>query len=92
MNWPNLPDNMIAGVLLGLVMHVLQLACFVIPILIVVPLFIGVTQWVYLLPAYFAYRKRGMSQLSKGILVIGAITFLLNAACFGALMTFGLGL
>jgi hypothetical protein len=47
--------------------------------------FISVAQLVYLIPALIICRKnRGMIQ---GLLIGAGVTFLLNAACFGLLMS-----
>ncbi|NUP96125.1 MAG: hypothetical protein HUU28_08170 [Planctomycetaceae bacterium] len=49
-------------------------------------LFVGVTQLVYLGPAAaFAFALKRNKTLT-GILIVGGITFLLNAACFGVLL------
>jgi len=59
-------------------------------LLIIVPMsyfFIGIAQIVYLIPAAvvaFAKKRVGIGQ---GLLIGGAVTFLLNAACFGIIMT-----
>ncbi|WHX47054.1 hypothetical protein QNH46_12770 [Paenibacillus woosongensis] len=58
-------------------------------LLIFIPLsyfFIGIAQIVYLIPAAvvaFAKKRVGIGQ---GLLIGGAVTFLLNAACFGVVM------
>lgn len=58
-------------------------------LLIFVPIsyfFIGIVQIVYLVPAVafaFAVKRVGIGQ---GLLIGGAVTFLLNAACFGVIM------
>lgn len=50
--------------------------------------FIGVAQLIYLLPAVIIAFNRGRVGMGQGILIAGAITFLLNAACFGMLSGF----
>ncbi|WP_055108079.1 hypothetical protein [Paenibacillus ihumii] len=58
-------------------------------LLIFVPLsyfFIGIVQIIYLVPAVtlaFVLKRVGIGQ---GLLIGGAVTFLLNAACFGVLI------
>jgi hypothetical protein len=48
------------------------------------PLFvIGLSQLVYLLPAWMILRRRGLSAHAKGVAIVMAVTFLLNAACWG---------
>lgn len=58
-------------------------------LLIAVPMsyfFIGLAQLLYLIPAaVFAFAKKRVG-IGQGLLIGGAITFLLNAACFGVIM------
>lgn len=42
---------------------------------------IGIVQFIYLIPAMVIVRKR--EGMIPGILAASAVTFLLNAACFG---------
>jgi hypothetical protein len=49
-------------------------------------LFLGVTQAIYMVPAFVITRGKGREQLAKGLLIGAAITFLLNAACAGYLL------
>ena len=47
--------------------------------------FIGIAQLIYLIPAFLIFhKKRGIIQ---GLLIGAGITFLLNAACFGLLIS-----
>ncbi len=48
-------------------------------------LFIGITQIIYLLPAYFYFSKKGRSEVGKGIIVGGLITFMVDGACSGTI-------
>ena len=48
--------------------------------------FIGVSQWIYIIPAIVLAFAKGKSHLVKGLLIGAGITFLLNAACAGAVM------
>jgi hypothetical protein len=51
---------------------------------IVFPLFfLGVTQAIYIIPAFVIARGKGRTQVAQGLLIGAAITFLLNAACAG---------
>jgi hypothetical protein len=43
--------------------------------------FIGLTQLVYMLPAFFYFRRNGQPELAKGLLLGMGLTFLLNATC-----------
>ncbi|MFC5467441.1 hypothetical protein ACFPPD_01840 [Cohnella suwonensis] len=42
---------------------------------------IGITQVLYVLPLAIAFRRR--TGFLQGLLIAAAVTFLLNAACFG---------
>jgi hypothetical protein len=46
-------------------------------------LFLGITQSLYMVPAFVIAGGKGREQLAKGLLTGAAITFLLNAACAG---------
>jgi hypothetical protein len=43
--------------------------------------FIGLSQCVYMIPAYVNFRKNGETETAKGLLIGASITFLLNATC-----------
>src|SRR4051794_13976959 len=43
--------------------------------------FIGLSQCVYMIPAYIYFRKNGETETAKGLLIGASITFLLNATC-----------
>jgi hypothetical protein len=49
------------------------------------PLLIGVTQLVYVGPTIRLALGRERRALAKGLIIGAALTFLLNAACWGAL-------
>jgi hypothetical protein len=63
------------GIGLTVLLHLLQ---FLFPMAV---LFIGISQLVYMIPAMILFRKK--SGILQGLLIGAAITFLLNAACFG---------
>jgi len=44
----------------------------------------GITQLIYAIPMAVIFRKKGRPAVAKGVVIGAAITFLLNAACFGA--------
>jgi hypothetical protein len=44
---------------------------------------IGLSQLVYVVPAAVVAKRRGAPAVAKGLLIAAAVTFLLNAACFG---------
>lgn len=48
--------------------------------------FLGVTQLVYMLPAWILCRRRGWHGVAVGLVIGAAVTFLLNSACFGIVM------
>ena len=43
--------------------------------------FLGLVQFLYLVPLSLSYRRRQLPETMKGILIIAAITFLINAVC-----------
>ncbi|QYR22474.1 hypothetical protein KZ483_05735 [Paenibacillus sp. sptzw28] len=47
--------------------------------------FISITQLLYLIPAILIFRKK--SGIVQGLLIAAGITLLLNAACFGLVLT-----
>ncbi len=47
---------------------------------------IGLTQWIYLLPVYFFFSKRGQATVAKGIVIGGSLTILFNGLCWGYFM------
>ena len=49
------------------------------------PLLIGLTQLVYMVPVIVLALRRQRRSLAKGLIIGAAVTFLLNAACWGAL-------
>lgn len=44
---------------------------------------LGVTQTLYMIPAFVIAKGKGNDQLAKGLLIGAGVTFLLNAACAG---------
>jgi len=52
-------------------------------VIFVAAIWIGVTQWIYLLPLQFWLRKTSRPLQAKGVLIAGALTLLLNGACWG---------
>lgn len=78
---PRETGQVILGVLLAIGLHLLQVPLMVLGFGSFA--LVGVTQLVYLLPAIFMARRAGKQALMKGLIIGGALTFLLNAACFG---------
>jgi hypothetical protein len=55
------------------------------------PFYIGISQFVYLIPAILIARAKGKRALMKGLLIGGALTLLLNGPCFGLVASGALG-
>jgi hypothetical protein len=85
-------DSVWAGLGLTLVFHVVfgMLAGFLSTItngsFAVVFIFPGLTQLVYIVPAYLYFQRQGRPGVAKGLVIGAAITFLLNAACYGLIL------
>jgi hypothetical protein len=47
---------------------------------------VGVTQVLYVGPAFLVARRRGLTRLAQGLAVGAGITVLLNAACWGTVL------
>jgi hypothetical protein len=69
----------VIGFFLGIGLHLLQF--IFLPSAIV----IGITQLVYIIPAILIFRRR--KGIVQGLLIAAALTFLLNAACFGIVLS-----
>ena len=91
-------DNAVVGAVLALAMHLVWLPVLlllgllvdsgatteiIVPLMLAAVLFIGVTQLLYVGPAFWWARRRGYTRLAQGVLIGAGITFLLNAACWG---------
>jgi hypothetical protein len=75
-------DTVGAGVLRLLLLHLIQL-----PLMVVGgPLWIGVSQLVYVIPQHFAFKKQGRAACLHGLWIGAGVTFLLNAGCFGIVL------
>jgi hypothetical protein len=61
---------------------VVSLMMFVVPLL-----GIGILQLLWIIPSYLHFRRKGQPETAKGILIAAGIVFLLNAGCWGILMT-----
>jgi hypothetical protein len=46
----------------------------------------GLIEWIGLLPLFFVFRGNGQRLAAKGVLIIGGIVFLLQAACYGIVL------
>jgi hypothetical protein len=49
------------------------------------PMFIGLSQLVYMIPATLIFRRRGDTRTAKGLIIGAAFTFILNSTCNGLL-------
>lgn len=49
--------------------------------------FIGLSQLIYVIPAILIAWRKGRHDILKGLIIGAAITFLLNAACWGLIST-----
>lgn len=69
---------MAAGLILGLLLHALQLGLrLLLPQTVV---YIGLTQWVYIGPALLLWPG-----LRRGLLIAGGLTFAVNAVAYGVM-------
>lgn len=48
---------------------------------------IGGTQLLYLVPVFLLVRHRGWRHVARGLVILGAVTALLNAGCWGLAMS-----
>ncbi len=75
-------DTVGTGLLRLLLLHLFQ-----IPLTVVGgPIWIGLSQLVYVVPQHFVYAKRGQRACIRGLWLGAGITFLLNAGCFGIVL------
>jgi len=68
------------GIGLGLLMHLIQIPLVFITFYLSL-LFIGVSQLLYIIPAAIFYHRSGRPGMVKGLIIVAAITFLLNGTC-----------
>jgi hypothetical protein len=80
--WPPPKDTVGTGVLRLLLLHFIQ-----IPLSVVGgPVWIGISQLLYVVPQHFAFKKQGRNACIRGLWIGAGVTFLLNAGCFGMVM------
>jgi hypothetical protein len=90
------------GVRLGLLLHLLQfpigallaLATSLISpnpggimMAFVPPMIIGLSQLAYMVPTIVYEFVEGRPEIAKGLIIVASATFLLNASCFGFVMS-----
>jgi hypothetical protein len=52
---------------------------------------IGLVQAAWIVPMVLRFRATGRRETAKGVIIAAAITFLLNASCWGLVATIGIG-
>ena len=72
------------GIKLTLLLHLIQIPLGIVTLLIA-PIFVGVSQLVYMLPAIFIARKHNETAKAQGLIIGVSVIFLLNAACWGVM-------
>jgi hypothetical protein len=74
-------QDLVGGILLVFACHIgiCLLMFFVIP-------FIGIMQFLYVVPITVYHRRHQRFELAKGVLIGAMITILLNGSCFGLLV------
>ena len=85
-------SSIIAGFGLAVLCNVILLpitllvAGTLVPILSLAPLlFIGVIQWIYVIPLMIWYLRSGRKPMAQGLLIGAGITLLINGSCWGVL-------
>ena len=68
------------GVGVALLLHLIQVPLMLVTAAISL-IFIGLSQLIYIIPAIVIYNRRNRPGVVKGLIIIAAITFLLNATC-----------
>ena len=48
---------------------------------------IGLVQALWVLPVWGSLRRKGQNETAKGVLLAAGLVFLLNAACWGVVMS-----
>ena len=80
---PARPLDVLIG--LGLLVFCHVVAAIVTSLIALV--FLGVLQLIYVVPIAFAARRANRKGIATGLIIGASLTFLLNAACWGMLMT-----
>ena len=86
-------DSVGYGLLAGIALHVVVGGLLVLALNLVNPeigagilVACGLAQLVYMLPAIGMARVRGLNGIVRGLQLVAALTFLLNASCWGLVM------
>ena len=69
---------------------VLLASSVMVPLALYVVTLVGIVQLLWLGPLWNSYRRKGNTESAKGVLLAAGITFLLNAACWGSIRTYGI--
>lgn len=80
------PNSIVHGLVVGVALHAAGAAISSVTTGFTTLLFIGLLQLIYLGPAMMIYGTQRRTETVKGIAIVLAITFLINAACFGLVM------
>jgi hypothetical protein len=85
---PQFPNNLALGVAIAIGCDVVL--CALTAAIYAGAIFaFGLIQWIVLLPIYLIARKQGARNTAKGVMIVGAIVFLLQAACWGLIAVIG---
>ena len=68
------------GVGLALLLHLIQIPLAAVTSFVSL-VFIGVSQLLYIIPAIVFYYRQGRRSLVNGLIIVAALTFMLNATC-----------
>jgi hypothetical protein len=92
---PKSEGSILAGFGLAAAINLGAVVVGVITLAMVVGIFIllgiGLVQAAWIIPMVVTFRKSGKRETAKGVIIAAAITFLLNAGCWGLVATIGLG-
>ncbi|MGA2183692.1 MAG: hypothetical protein ABSH47_11740 [Bryobacteraceae bacterium] len=84
-----------AGFGLAAAINVAAMIVGAVTLTIVVGIFIllgiGLIQAAWIVPMVLRFRATGRRETMKGVIIAAAVTFLLNASCWGLVATIGLG-
>src|SRR5262245_17788329 len=80
------PGDIWAGLGLALLLHLIQIPLAAITSLISL-VFLGVSQLLYIIPAIVIFHRKGRRGIVKGLAIVAALTFLLNATCAAIVFT-----
>jgi len=92
---PKSEGSILKGFALGAAVNVGALVAGIITLAAIIGVFIllaiGILQAAWIIPMVVHFRKSGQPETAKGVIIAAAITFLLNAGCWGLVAAVGLG-